>query len=97
MLSRELGIPMLKRALENTDLVIKEYKKESKKELQRNAEAALLSNKLENIELKIQTHNKEKDELINILNEYSGDLSELQEKLDDSAEAMKLIEAKTFR
>lgn len=89
-----LGIPLLRRAFDNTEYVVSEFKKESKNELQRNANTRMISGKINELELKIETYKKEIYELETTLESYVSNLSELDEALHDTEEAIRLIERK---
>ena len=89
-----LGIPILRRAYEQAKLLARDFKKESKKELEKNAKSRMISNKIDELELMRQTREAENLEISETLSTLRSELSELAENLHDSQEAIKIIETR---
>lgn len=89
-----LGIPLLKQAFESASIATKSLKKISDVELQKDAGAKLITEKIRAIELQRETDIQSKDTLEKQLKVYDIELAEIAELLHDTEQAIKHIERK---
>ncbi|MDA8915241.1 AAA family ATPase [Alphaproteobacteria bacterium] len=91
-IEESLGIPLLRRVFEGSEIIVKDLKAESKKELQSDAQAKMVSSKIAELETKRQTHLDEVEEISVTLEEFKSELSDLSNLLHETEDAIKLIE-----
>lgn len=91
-IEESLGIPLLRRVFEGSEIIVKDLKAESKKELQSDAQAKMVSSKIAELETKRQTHLDEIEEISVTLEEFKSELSDLSNLLHETEDAIKLIE-----
>jgi DNA sulfur modification protein DndD len=89
-----LGFPMMRIAYEESVEVVKSMRREAKKKLSLDSRSKLVSDKLEELNFKLETAIVESEKNKTSQNKYKEELEILSDKLYDSQEALKLIEKK---
>ena len=91
-----LGFPMMRIAYEESVELLKTARREAKQKLDQDSKSKLLSDKLEELNVKLEVAVKEAKSQQISKETYKAELEILADQLNDSAEALKLIEKKNL-
>ena len=91
-----LGFPMMRIAYEESVELLKTARREAKQKLDQDSKSKLLSDKLEELNVKLEVAVKEAKSQQISKEKYKAELEILADQLNDSAEALKLIEKKNL-
>lgn len=89
-----LGIPVLRKAESAIEKVMKELTRSRNEEMKKDNEAKLLAGKLSELEGLHENAVAQRDKAKQLLGQYKSESSDLRGKLDEAADALKLIERK---
>lgn len=87
-----LGIPLMRTLFEAAEIVEKEYKKKSKDQFAKNTQFQLITQKIGELDLILETLVDEQRTLRDSIQNYNAELSLLSDELHDSEQALRLID-----